>query len=166
MVVNFKGNGNGNIWILWSNSIQLKSAATETKLTESDSHSSMQITLSQPLNMETVVRLQSFMKLMQAPNHIDNMKLDNKSLFETCPLCSKHDANPHFQPVPYKTIIQHFEKTLEMLEAAPELHPSKVWPPEEHFIKAAGCVRFGSFQPQLTRDREITQRRSTPRKHM
>jgi hypothetical protein len=83
------------------------------------------------------------------------MKLDNKSLFETCPLCSKHEANPHFQLVPYKTIIQHFEKTLEMLEAAPELYPSKVWPPEEYFIKAAGCVRFGSLQPQLPRDREI-----------
>lgn len=156
MVVNFKVDGNGKIWILWSNSIRIQSVAADskTKLTESDSHSSMHSIPSQPLNMETVVCLPTSTKLTQAPSHNANVKLDNKLSSATCPSCNKHDPNPHFQPVPYKTIIQHFEKTLEMLEERDESHPSRVWPPEARFTKAAGDVGFGSLPLQLARDRE------------
>ncbi len=68
MVVNFKVDGNGKVWILWSNSIRLESVAVEsrTKLTESDVHSLTQVVPSRPLNMEAVVRLPSSIKLTQA----------------------------------------------------------------------------------------------------
>ena len=86
---------------------------SETKLTaEPDNTSILQAA---PLNMETVVRLPSSVKLTQAPNHNTNLKPENQLLSETCPSCNKQDENPHFQPVPYKTVITHFEKTLEML---------------------------------------------------
>jgi hypothetical protein len=156
MVVNFKVDGNGKVWILWSNSIRLESVAVENrmKLTESDAHSLAHAASSRPLNMEAVVRLPPSIKLTQAPNHNVNMTLENKLLTATCPSCSKHDANPHFQPVPYKTVIQHYEKTLKMLEEDDVSHPSKVWPPEDRFIKSAGDVGFGSLPMQLARDRE------------
>lgn len=157
MVLNFKVDGNGKIWILYSNSIRLQSVSVDrTRLTESaDTHSSKQSVLSQPLNMETVVRLPSSIKLTQEPNHKADTKLDNRLSFTTCPSCNNNDADAHFQPVPYKTIIQHFEKTLEMLAEKDESHPSKVWPPEDDFIKAAGSVGFGSLCPQLARDRDV-----------
>ena len=159
MVLNFKVDGNGKIWILWSNSIRLQSMSEDkTKLTESDSHFSDEMS-SEPLNMETVVRLPSSVKLTQAPNHNSNVKVDNKLSLATCPSCNKHDANPHFQSVPYKTIIQHFEKTLDMLKGRDDSHPTKVWPPEDRYIKAAGNVGFGSLAKQLARDREINPRR-------
>ena len=156
MVVNFKVDGNGKVWILWSNSIRLESVAVESrmKLTESDVHSLTQVVPSRPLNMDAVVRLPSSIKLTQAPNHSVNTSLENKLLTATCPSCHKHDADLHFQPVPYKTVMQHFEKTLKMLEEDDNSHPSKVWPPEDRFIKSAGDVGFGSLPAQLARDRE------------
>ena len=156
MVVNFKVDGNGKVWILWSNSIRLESVAVESrmKLTESDVHSLTQLVPSRPLNMEAVVRLPSSIKLTQAPNHSVNTSLENKLLTATCPSCHKLDADSHFQPVPYKTVMQHFEKTLKMLEEDDDSHPSKVWPPEDRFIKSTGDVGFGSLPAQLARDRE------------
>ena len=41
-----------------------------------------------------------------------------------------------------------------MLEDDDDSHPSKVWPPEDRFIKSAGDVGFGSLPVQLARDRE------------
>ena len=156
MVVNLKIDGNGKIWILWTNSIRLKTMFdSNTKLTESGGHSSLHDTL----NMETVVRLPSSIKLTQAPNHNANMQLDNESSFATCPSCNKHDPDSDFQPVPYKTIIQHFKKTLEMLGEREESLPSKKWPPESSFIKAAGRVGFGALSSQLIRDRETNPNR-------
>ena len=142
------------IWILWSNSIRLQNVAidSETKITAEPDTSLLQADA--PLNMETVVRLPSTVKLTQAPNHNANVKPENQLLSETCPSCNKQDDNPHFQPVPYKTVITHFEKTLEMLEEEDESHPSKVWPPEDRFIKAAGNVGFGSLSLQLARDKQ------------
>jgi len=126
---------------------------SETKLTAEPDNTSL-LQAAAPLNMETVVRLPSTVKLTQAPNHNANVKPENQLLSETCPSCNKQDDNPHFQPVPYKTVITHFEKTLEMLEEEDESHPSKVWPPEDRFIKAAGNVGFGSLSLQLARDRQ------------
>jgi hypothetical protein len=165
MVVNFKVDGNGKVWILWSNSIRLESVAVESrmKLTESDLHSLTQAAASRPLNMESVVRLPSSIKLTQNPNHNVNTTLENKLLTATCPSCNRHDADSHFQPVPYKTVIQHFEKTLKMLEEDDDSHPSKVWPPEDRFIKAAGGVGFGSLPAQLARDREANPSREYPK---
>jgi len=144
------------IWILWSNSIRLQNVAmdSETKLTAEPDKNSSILQAAAPLSMETVVRLPPTVKLTQAPNHNANVKPENQLLSETCPSCNKQDDNPHFQPVPYKTVITHFEKTLEMLEEEVESHPSKVWPPEDRFIKAAGNVGFGSLSLQLARDRQ------------
>lgn len=150
MVVDFKVDGNGRIWILWSNSIRLQSVSEDNrmKLTEPSTHEI------EPLNMDKLVRLPSSIKLTQAPNHNANIKLENKLSSVTCPSCNNHDVNQHFQPVSYKTIIQHYEKTLEMLNESDDSHPTKTWPPHNRFIKAAGNVGFGSLPQQLARDRE------------
>ena len=150
MVVNFKVDGNGKIWILWSNSIRLESVALDNP----EQHSSTRKSPLSPLNMETIVKLPSSVKLTQAPNHNANMTLENKLVTATCPSCNSIDVNPHFQPVPYRTVIQHFEKTLKMLEDDASSHPSKVWPPDDRFIIAVGNVGFGSLAGQIAHDRK------------
>ena len=131
----------------------------KTKLTDSDSYYSAQGASLQPLNMETVVRLPLSVKLTQEPNHDANVKIHNTMSFGTCPSCNVHDANQHFQSVPYKTIIQHFENTIAMLEEGEDSRPTMVWPPEDSFLKAAGSVGFGSLPSQLVRDKESNPKR-------
>jgi hypothetical protein len=138
MAINFKVDGNGKIWILWSNSIRLEK--TEFP--------------SQPLNMDTVVKLSSAAKLSQIPSHDAKLKLENKVSFVLCPSCGSSGTSEVFQKVPYKTVISHFDKTVEMLKSHPESHPSKVWPPEERFIRAAGGVGFGTLTNQSTMSQE------------
>ncbi len=158
MVVNFKVDGNGRIWILWSDSVRLESTSRDNTsiLSKLESNSSLQGSVSEPLNMDTLVELPASTKLSQVPNHSTTSKLENKMKVASCPSCSKEDFDHlHFQAVTYKTIIQHFETTIEMLRLHADSHPSKVWPPENRFIKAAGGIGFGKLSSQLTNDREM-----------
>lgn len=159
MVINFKVCGNGKIWILWTNSIRLENGAAGSRLKLSDSGLKSTTQSSEPLNMETVVRLSASTKLTQEPNHDARAKLGNTLSLAACPSCARHYPESHFQMVPYKTIIQHFEKTLEMLAEQEGSRPSKVWPPEGRFIKAAGNVGFGSLPAQIACDRETNPRK-------
>lgn len=152
MVVNFKVDGNGRIWILWSDSVRLESVSREnTSILSKDSNSSLQGSVSEPLNMATLVELPASTKLSQVPNHSTTSKLDNKMKVASCPSCSKEDFDLHFQAVTYKTIIQHFETTIDMLRSHAD-SPSKVWPPEHRFIKAAGGIGFGKLSPRVTEE--------------
>ncbi len=153
MIVDFKVDGNERIWILWSNSIRLQCLSAENQMKLNEPHAMHEV---EPLNMDMLVRLPSSSKLTQAPNHNANIKLENKWSCTNCPSCNKHDVNQNFQPVSYKTIIQHFEKTLEMLRGTDGTHPSNAWPPYDLFIKAVGNVGFGSLHRQIARERETS----------
>ena len=137
MVVNFKVDGNGKIWILWTDSIRL------------ESKHSADSTSSQPINMNTVVKLPSATKLTQIPSHDTALKLENKLPMAKCPSCGKCDTNENFQDVSYNTVISHFEKAMDMFRSVPESNPSKIWPPEKRFVKAAGTVGFGTANKQV-----------------
>lgn len=156
MVVNFKVDGNGRIWILWSDSVRLESMSRDNTsiLSKLEPSTPLQGSISEPLNMDTLVELPASTKLSQIPNHSTALKLDNKMKVASCPSCSKEDYDLHFQAVPFKTIIQHFETMLDMLRSHEESHPSKVWPPEDRFIQAAGGIGFGMLSSQLVQDRE------------
>ena len=140
MVMNLKVDGNGRIWILWSDSIRL-----ETGINKNTTNST-----SQPLNMNTVVKLPSSIKLSQVPSHDTTMTLVNKLSSALCPSCGKSQNNEHYHNISYKTVIRHFEKMMEMLglELNKIPHPSISWPPERRFIKAAGGVGFGTVLKQ------------------
>lgn len=142
MALNFKVDGNGKIWLLWSDSIRLESK------TSGISASNEAPSISQPLNMNTVVKLPSAIKLTQNPSHDASLKLENKLSSAVCPSCGRCDTSENFQKVPYKTVICHFEKTMDMLKSTPESDPFKTWPPEPRFIKAAGNVGFGTAGKQ------------------
>jgi len=164
MVVNFKVDGNGRIWILWCDSVRLESMSRDNTsiLSKLEPSSPLQGSVSEPLKLDTLVELPASTKLSQVPNHNTTLKLDNKMKVESCPSCSKEDFDQHFQAVPYKTIMQHFETTLEMLRAHDESHPSKVWPPEDRFIRAAGGIGFGMLSSQVAKDREMQSTKRLP----
>ena len=158
MVVNFKVDGNGRIWILWSDSVRLENMSGDDTsiLSKLEPSSPLQGgSISEPLNLDTLVELPPSTKLSQIPNHSKTSKLDNKMKVASCPSCGKEDFDLHFQAVTYKTIMQHFESTLEMLSSHEDSHPSKVWPPEDRFINAAGGIGFGKLSSQLAHDREV-----------
>ena len=156
MVVNFKMDGNGRLWILWSDSVRLETIPCDTAsiLSKVDPISPLQDHALEPLNINTIVELAPSTKLSQVPNHRANLKLSNKMKVASCPSCNREDFEQHFQPVPYKTIIQHFDATLEMLRSHDESHPSKVWPPEDRFIRAAGGVGFGKLKVTTNHDKD------------
>lgn len=157
LAVTFKLDGNGKLWILWSDSIRLECMSrdnTSILSKEEPLPLLLQGPVSEPLNMETLVELASSTKLSQVPNHSTKLKLDNKMKVSFCPSCFRQDFDQHFQSVPYKTIIQHFETTLEMLQSQDESHPSKVWPPEDRFIRAAGGIGFGMLSSQAIQAKE------------
>lgn len=157
MVVNFKVDGNGRIWILWSDSVRLESMPRNNTsiLSKLEPSSPVQGSVSEPLNMDTLVELPPSTKLSQLPNHSKTSKLDNKMKVASCPSCNKEGFDLHFQAVTYKTIMQHFESTLDMLSSHEESHPSKIWPPDDRFVKAAGGIGFGKLSTQLAHDREM-----------
>ena len=149
MVVNFKVDGNGRIWILWSDSIRLENKPSHAASSKID-HANASSLAARPLNMDTLVKLPPAVKLSQVPCHDTNLKLENKLSSILCPSCCKQDSSENFHKVPYKTVIVHFEKTLDMLKSNPESQPAHVWPPHQRFIKAAGDVGFGMviMQPE------------------
>ncbi len=151
MIVNFKVDGNGKIWILWSNSIRLnrgyKVRRKSIESTVSDFTQTRNAT--EPLNLDTLVKIPSSVKLTQSANHDAQLNIDNKLMTAICPSCNKSDCDDYFQHIPFKTVIQHFEKTMEMLKSKNESHPSVKWPPEDRFLKAAGNVGFGALAAQL-----------------
>jgi len=51
----------------------------------------------------------------------------------------------HFYPVPYKTIISHFEHAIDMMKDELGLERLIEWPPDKQLIEAAGGVGFGSY---------------------
>jgi hypothetical protein len=155
MVVNFKVDGNGKVWILWSNSIRLQTTSVnnETRFAEVDTaNASVDGVSSELLNMNTIVRLPSSIRLTQVPSHNTQVKLENKLVFASCPSCNNHGSNENFQSVPYNTVIQHFENTMDMLKSHQESHPSVKWPPANRFIRAAGAVGFGALSTQLAQE--------------
>ncbi|KAL7469141.1 hypothetical protein ACHAXS_009393 [Conticribra weissflogii] len=151
MIVNFKVDGNGKIWILWSNSIRLNRGYKVGRKSIESTISAFTQTrnATEPLNLDTLVKIPSSVKLTQSANHDAQLNIDNKLMTATCPSCNKSDCDDYFQHIPFKTVIQHFEKTMEMLKSKNESHPSVKWPPEDRFLKAAGNVGFGALAAQL-----------------
>ena len=164
MVVNFKVDGNGNIWILWMDSIipchRHCLAARGNDRAAAAAAAAATAPLADRTNtpperspaFETVVRLPQTTVLAQEPNHSADQRPVNSAIQATCPSCGKDDGDPHFQAIPYKTIITHFEKTMAMLEEDKGTNPRIFWPPKRRFIQAAGGVGFGCLPSQLRKD--------------
>ncbi len=143
MVLNLKVDSKEKIWLLYSSSIRFVPRATKF-LADVPSHD-MKAKGAESLNIEEVIKLSPSIKLTQNANHDPSLVISNKNTFDPCPSCNKMKVRDNFQPVPYKTIISHYEKVME-------LSHDSLWPPHPDIIKSAGGVGFGSIKTRRVDD--------------
>lgn len=140
MVLNLKVDSKERIWVLYSSSIRSLPGSSEY-ISDIPSHEALSRSgPSEPLNIQNVIKLSPSIKLSQNANHDPNIVVSNKKTFDSCPSCAKIDAGDNFHPVPYKTIISHFEQVMTISR------DSSSWPPHADIIKSAGGVGFGTVR--------------------
>ena len=133
MVLNLKVDSKNRIWVLYSSSIRSLSGASKFNSEDFPSNDN-----DQPLNIQNVIKLSPSIKLSQNANHDPSVTVSNKRTFNKCPSCAKIEVGENFHPVPYKTIISHFEQVKK------SSRNSSCWPPHEDIIKSSGGVGFGT----------------------
>jgi len=167
MVVYFKVDVNEDIWLLFTSSLRLDGTTPDHHLTKFSSpwnvhedcrnsvDSAVHVpAVGAPLNIGTIVKLGPAIKLNPNPNHNPTKVLKNEISLSYCPSCGLDVPKDNFHPVPYKTIISHFEHAIDMIKRELSLDSLAEWPPDPHHIKAAGGVGFGPYYSSSTRRQE------------
>eukprot|EP00586_Coscinodiscus_wailesii_P010918 CAMPEP_0172513862 /NCGR_PEP_ID=MMETSP1066-20121228/256073_1 /TAXON_ID=671091 /ORGANISM="Coscinodiscus wailesii, Strain CCMP2513" /LENGTH=781 /DNA_ID=CAMNT_0013294307 /DNA_START=656 /DNA_END=2998 /DNA_ORIENTATION=- len=150
MVMNFKVDERDRVWLLWSSSIRME--ATEyikTPFPVNHAHlfNDEDIPKTQPLNIDPLIKVKPNVKLQQNANHnADDSNTNSVSFlkFVDCPSCGKKANQQMFHPVPYKTIIAHFDQVVLLMTSTNATQPTLEWPPDQIVINAAGGVGFGN----------------------
>uniref|UniRef100_A0A6U2PKG9 Uncharacterized protein n=1 Tax=Leptocylindrus danicus TaxID=163516 RepID=A0A6U2PKG9_9STRA len=135
MVTNFKVDNKGKVWFLWSTSIRLDIQDDNFGLYPND------VSNPGPLTIDPNYKLPPSVNL--GPATVNNPSTDDGGA-KKCLSCAK--ALPilnEAHPVPYKTIIAHFEKVVDMIKEDSLDKNVISWPPESSVINAAGHVGFG-----------------------
>ena len=136
MVAMFKVDKRNRVWFLWSTSIRLGGAHDDIFLNRKPKR------LLDPLDIEARYDLNSSVKLCPLTSFKPDM---NDSIpRKQCISCLKHISKfDDLYPVPYKTIIAHFEQVIGLVKSDIESERYIKWPPNEYIIKAGGNVGFG-----------------------
>ncbi len=166
MVVYFKVDVNDDIWVLFTSSLRLDggdgggagggggvSCGNQNALQlqpllqplGSSTNTTTSVAAPTPLNINSIVKLGPNIKLNPKANHDPHKILDNEIVLSYCPSCGLDVSDEHFYPVPYKTIISHFEHAIDMMKDELGLERLIEWPPDKQLIEAAGGVGFGSY---------------------
>ncbi len=140
MVVNFKVDAKDRVWLLWASSVRL----------EDDGFSGGGSGLiNTPVNIDSIVKLPPTIKLAHFASHGSNDKEPAPVPFVDCVSCGKKYPSDQFHPVPYKTIIAHFEQVINLLTVDMTYQSTNgtlEWPPDPAIITAAGGVGFGGVK--------------------
>ena len=149
MVANFKVDAKDRIWLLWSSSIRLDE--------ESFSGGGGTPGMTAPLNIDSIVKLPPTIKLSHFASHGSQDKEPAPVPFVDCVSCGKKYPSDQFHPVPYKTIIAHFEQVINLLTVDMTYQSASgtlEWPPDPAIITAAGGVGFGGVKldPSTNKD--------------
>ncbi|GMH78962.1 hypothetical protein TrST_g4447 [Triparma strigata] len=150
MVLNFKVDAKDRVWLQYASSIRLE----EESFSGGGGTSGM---MSQPLNIDNIVKLPKTIKLSHFASHGSTDKEPAPIPFVDCVSCGKKYPSDQFHPVPYKTIIAHFEQVINLLTADMSYQSTNgtlEWPPDPAIITAAGGVGFGGVKldPQTSKD--------------
>ena len=135
MVLNLKIDSKDRVWILYSSSI--RSITPKSSLLPDLPSSNSDEINSATLNIQDVVSFSSSIKLNENPNHDPNRSISNRRGYKNCPSCGKSCDRDNFHPVPFKTIISHFERVISLSD--------NIWPPSSNLIQNAGGVGFGTI---------------------
>ena len=135
----FKVDERNKVWFLWSTSIRLEDAAEEVCF-DQQAHKQ----LIDPLDIEPRYDLRNTVKLCPVASF--NTKSCNPVSGNICISCNKDLSTfDDLHPVPYKTIITHFERVIELVKHDAKSKHYIKWPPNDHFIKAGGNIGFGTL---------------------
>lgn len=138
MVLHLKVDSNERIWLLYSSSV--RNVNTFHQSFPSISTLSQNGGEEEPtLNLQSVIRFSPNVKLTQSANHDPDIKLSNERSFMFCPSCASVQCGETFHPVPYKTLITHYEQVMA-------LSSKNQWPPSNDIIHSAGGVGFGTIK--------------------
>jgi hypothetical protein len=129
MVTNFKVDANGEVWLLWSSSLRLEGETFASKGSDAIPKG--------PLNIDTVIRL---------PRHVRLGGKNFKGTTYKCVACGLMKPTEQKYPVPYKTVIVHFEQLLCLLQRELKIRQELTgntsleieWPPAPEVVQAWG----------------------------
>lgn len=134
MAANFKVDNKGRVWFLWSTSIRLH-------VQDNCEFYANDISNPGPITIDANYQLPSSVNL--GPATVANQSNDKGGRKE-CLSCAKLlPILNESHPVPYKTIIAHFEKVIDMIREDSLDGKMISWPPDSLVVEAAGHVGFG-----------------------
>ncbi len=131
MVLNLKVDSKDRIWLLYSSSIRTVQSSKQFLSVGASTDNMIQ----NPLNVQDVIKLSPKIKLSQIANHDPNIVISNTKDYMLCPSCGLVRLGETFHPVPYKTIVTHYEQVM--------MTSNNQWPPPKDIIVSAGGVGFG-----------------------
>ena len=178
MVVNFTVDDDNRIWLLWSSSIRLfeptrrGGSSSEAVVRSSGWKGTYESAggggdSAPPMNIDAVVRLPPNVRLSQTALHAPEATPQNEVRLASCPSCGGAEQDERFHPVPYKTIISHFEHVIELVRSSssdvvgPMGDGGVQWPPDGETIKATGGVGFGTLPKRISAAKSLSTSAST-----
>ena len=162
MVLHLKVDAIGRLWLLYSSSIRLVEFPPIDRLSAwKGFHEEAEEHLPEPLNINDIIKLPATIKLNQNAAHNPSTDISNDFSFTSCPSCTNVEAEECFHPVPYKTIISHFERIMIINK-----RDLGEWPPDAEIIKAGGGVGFGSLSHIKGKKTEVEEQQNLYIKHL
>ena len=137
MVLHLKVDSSERIWLLYSSSVRNLTSLNQG-FPSVDASSSTDGSETTALNLQNVIKFSPKVKLSQIANHDPDVKVSNERSYSFCPSCGTVQCGETFHPVPYKTLVTHFEQVMA-------LSGHQSWPPSKDIINSAGGVGFGTI---------------------
>lgn len=133
MVLNFKTDARDRVWLCWSSSIRTERGGGAVGRRAAGAAAGT-------VEMGAMVRVPEHVLLDTRANH----GAPQRRVLARCISCNAKHPEDQFQPVPYKSVILHFDRVtaLGALDAS-DRRRSVAWPPDDRVLVAAGGVGFG-----------------------
>lgn len=137
VVLNFKIDSREKIWLLYSTSIRCDDVLDRSIVQPTKVEKKL-VNINSVLNLPSVVNLN--------PQKSYDKIVPQKRI--RCISCAKESLESMRHPVPYKSVIKHYEHVLHLIK---EINGSSIdviadWPPDPAVIEAAGGVGFGCIE--------------------
>lgn len=133
IVLHLKVDSRDKLWLMYTTSIRCLTPPTVFGV-ESQPNKSL-------VNIDNVLLLPKTVHLNPSKSY---EHLTRKSQI-TCVSCGTDCLEDRRHPVPYKTIVKHYEHVLHLVMESASIDPTVIlrWPPNAEIIDAAGGVGFG-----------------------